>query len=66
MVEEPLFFTQMKENLQMKMNTKIEESSNFNDKNYKMVVVVRKDLKMGEGKIAAQVGHGGMYLINIS
>jgi hypothetical protein len=60
MVEEPLFFTQMKENLQMKMNTILDESSISNDKIYKMVVVVRKDLKMGEGKIAAQVGHGGI------
>ena len=36
----------------------------FNDKEneidrYKMVIAVRDDLKMGKGKIAAQVGHGG-------
>lgn len=33
-------------------------------KRYKMVIIVRTDLKMGKGKIAAQVGHGvlGSYL----
>jgi hypothetical protein len=61
MVEEPSFYTQMKENLQIKNNNKVAESSYANDKNYKMVIVVRKDLKMGEGKIAAQVGHGGRH-----
>lgn len=35
---------------------------------YKMVIVVRKDLKMKTGKIAAQVGHGvlGAYKQSIS
>ncbi|XP_017083357.1 probable peptidyl-tRNA hydrolase 2 [Drosophila eugracilis] len=31
----------------------------FND-NFKMVLVVRNDLKMGKGKIAAQCGHGAV------
>ena len=26
---------------------------------YKMVIVVRRDLKMSVGKVSAQVGHGG-------
>ena len=33
-------------------------SQNLKPKRYKMVIVVRTDLKMGKGKIAAQVGHG--------
>lgn len=28
-----------------------------NDDEYKLVVLVRNDIKMGKGKIAAQVGH---------
>ncbi|XP_030374491.1 probable peptidyl-tRNA hydrolase 2 [Scaptodrosophila lebanonensis] len=39
----------------------------FND-NFKMVLVVRNDLKMGKGKIAAQCGHGavGAYQTAVS
>ncbi|XP_037949521.1 probable peptidyl-tRNA hydrolase 2 [Teleopsis dalmanni] len=33
--------------------------SNFGG-NYKMVLVVRNDLKMGKGKVAAQCGHGAV------
>jgi hypothetical protein len=38
-----------------------ENKSSFckTEENYKMVIIVREDLKMGKGKIAAQVGHGG-------
>ncbi|XP_013119073.1 probable peptidyl-tRNA hydrolase 2 [Stomoxys calcitrans] len=31
-----------------------------NSGNYKMVLVVRNDLKMGKGKVAAQCGHGAV------
>ncbi len=54
MIEEPNFFTQMKLNIEFK-------ESNKNEENYKMVIVVREDLDMGKGKIAAQVGHGGNF-----
>ena len=60
MIEEPLFYAQMKENIKCRNNYCIGNENNESSRiNYKMVVVVRKDLKMGEGKIAAQVGHGG-------
>ena len=48
---------------------KIEKNNNelFFFDNYKMVILVRKDLKMGVGKVAAQVGHAGKYkLVNNS
>lgn len=66
MIEEPLFYMQMKENTRMKLNSNVisNKISNDQNENYKMVIVVRKDLKMGEGKIAAQVGHGGI-IVNI-
>ena len=65
MIEEPLFFTQMKENIQFKTlpQNSITNENNEATSNFKMVIVVRKDLKMGEGKIAAQVGHGGIISI---
>ena len=46
----------------MEDNTFYQENKlNFcsTEENYKMVIMVREDLKMGNGKIAAQVGHGG-------
>ena len=33
---------------------------------YKMVIVVRDDLKMSRGKIAAQVGHGGIFNFSLN
>jgi hypothetical protein len=65
MIEDPLFYAQMKENIFMKSNTNVsgvKARKNEQHENYKMVIVVRKDLKMGEGKIAAQVGHGGILV----
>ncbi len=50
MIEEPHFYSQMKDNIELKT---------IKNENYKMVIVVRNDLNMGKGKIAAQVGHGG-------
>ncbi len=52
MIEEHEFYLQARENVENKL-------VKTRPKGYKMVIVVRKDLKMGEGKIAAQVGHGG-------
>ena len=37
----------------------------FPKNDFKMVILVRSDLKMGVGKIAAQVGHAGFFFIFI-
>ena len=56
----------MKENIQCRKNyVSGNENNESSSIHYKMVIVVRKDLKMGEGKIAAQVGHGGNIVFNI-
>jgi hypothetical protein len=56
MIEDPIFFKETKATSQMSQkNLCVDDMSS----NYKMVVIVRNDLKMGTGKIAAQVGHGG-------
>jgi PTH2 family peptidyl-tRNA hydrolase len=39
------------------MKPNLDFFKNLNTRNYKMVFLVRMDLKMGVGKIAAQVGH---------
>ena len=31
------------------------------DEDYKMVILMRNDLKMGKGKLAAQAGHAAVY-----
>jgi hypothetical protein len=64
MIEDPTFYLQMKENAEMKSisnkNDNIYNNSNPSDnEGYKMVIMVRTDLNMKTGKIAAQVGHGG-------
>jgi hypothetical protein len=63
MIEDPSFFRETKATCQMsQMNQGCLEDIYSN---YKMVIMVRDDLKMGRGKIAAQAGHGGKikYLI---
>lgn len=56
MLENEEFYIQMKENYLLSIDKKSYFESNPNK--YKMTIVVRKDLNMSVGKIAAQVGHG--------
>ena len=56
MIEDPSFFRETKATCQINQGSSCLEE---NYSNYKMVIIVRDDLKMGRGKIAAQVGHGG-------
>jgi PTH2 family peptidyl-tRNA hydrolase len=66
MIEEPNFYLQMKDNLSMDNNKSSEKLiDSFKEEQYKMVIAVRDDLKMGRGKIAAQVGHGGNIKNNL-
>ena len=70
MMEEPDFYKQLKTNSQIKENQQNNNENNFsmnfsnllknltnNLQQYKMVIVVRRDLKMSIGKTAAQVAH---------
>lgn len=53
-----MYYMKMKDDIELKkdQNKGDEDYST----NYKMVIMVRDDLKMGRGKIAAQVGHAGI------
>jgi PTH2 family peptidyl-tRNA hydrolase len=58
MIEDPTFYIQMKEGINCGNNqSKTDILTGDTVDKFKMVILVRDDIKMGRGKIGAQVGH---------